>query len=167
MITIRLLTVEDVEEYHRLRLEALQDSPASFNSSYEDEVQMPLTHFTAKLQDNYVFGAYSDGDRLIGTAGLTREGRIKRAHLATLVGMHVSPAFRRQGIGGALLDRALRCAREWGGIKAVRLSVTVTNHDARKLYAARGFKSYGIEPGALHLHGEYLDEEYLTLQLDD
>ncbi len=167
MITIRLLKAEDVVAYRRLRLEALLDSPAAFCSSHEEELRKPLEEWVSRLEDNSVFGACAEDGQLIGILGLIREDRIKRAHSASLVGMHVSPPFRRQGIGGMLLDHAIQFARQLGGIKTLKLSVMTTNQDATRLYRARGFKSYGLEPEALFVDGQYHDEDYLILRLED
>ncbi len=143
------------------------DSPTAFCSSYEEELKFPLSKVVSRLKENSVFGAYSDDGRLIGILGLIREDREKRAHNASLVGMYVSPAFRRQGVGGALLDHAIQFARQLGGIKTLKLSVMATNREASRLYLSRGFKPYGLEPDALYVGGRYIDEEYLILRLED
>jgi ribosomal protein S18 acetylase RimI-like enzyme len=166
VITVRLLNESDVSAYRALRLEALQNSPTAFGSSYGEELLLPLSAFASRLRDAKVFGAYSE-EKLIGILGFIRESRAKRAHAASLVGMHVSSSFRRQGVGGALLDHAIQFTRQLGGIKTIKLSVTANNQDAVRLYLSRGFKSYGLEPDAINVGEEYLDEEYLILQIED
>jgi len=165
VITVRLLNENDVSAYRAVRLEALRDSPTAFGSSYEEELNLPLSKFASRLQDARIFGAYSGDNHLIGILGFIQESRVKRAHNASLVGMHVSMSFRRQGVGGALLDHAIQFARQSGGIEAIKLSVTSNNQDAVRLYQSRGFKPYGLEPNALYVGGKYLDEEYLILLL--
>jgi ribosomal-protein-alanine N-acetyltransferase len=50
----------------------------------------------------------------------------------------VAAAWRGQGIGGVLLDQALRFWHSWGATK-VFLEVRESNEIARRLYASRGF----------------------------
>jgi ribosomal protein S18 acetylase RimI-like enzyme len=166
VITIRLLNADDVGPYEKLRLEALKDSPAAFGSSYEEELQLPLSKVISRLQESTIFGAHAEDGQLIGLLGFRREARVKRAHNASLFGMHVSLPFRRQGVGGALLDHAIQYARELGGLRTIKLSVTATNREATRLYLSRGFQSYGLEPEALYIDGRYLDEEYMILMLE-
>lgn len=166
MAAIRALTKDDVAAYRELRLEALRDSPEAFCSSYEEESVLPVNRFEARLQDNSIFGAFSDDGRLIGMVGFSRESRAKRAHGATLFGMHVSSGARRQGVGGALLDHALDFARRSGGVRTIKLSVMTANQEAFRLYRSRGFEIFGLERDALHVGEKYLDEAYLILKLD-
>jgi GNAT superfamily N-acetyltransferase len=167
MISVRLLNENDVSAYRALRLEALQNSPMAFGSSYEEELTMPLSKFVSRLHEARVFGSYSGEGSLIGILGFIRESRTKRAHNASLVGMYVSTSSRKQGVGGKLLDYTIQFARQLGGIKTIKLSVTANNRDAARLYLSRGFKPFGLEPDALYVDGKYLDEEYLILRLDD
>src|SRR5438105_15205293 len=113
---VRLLTSDDVSDYRELRLQALQESPTAFGSSYEHEATLPLEEFAARLRlhgdpANGIFGAFSDANNLIGMLGFARENRAKRAHIGSLWGMYVLPGFRGQHVGAALLDQALSHAR--------------------------------------------------------
>jgi GNAT superfamily N-acetyltransferase len=164
-MTIRRLTPADVEAYRQVRMEALRTSPSAFCSSVEEEQLQPIEFFMRRLEDNHVFGALTDDARLVGIAGIVREDRRKRAHQANVVGMFVAADFRRQGIGGALLDRVIACAREMDGVEALKLSVMSAQDDARSLYEARGFTAYGVEPRAIRVEGRDYDEVYLILPL--
>ena len=53
------------------------------------------------------------------------------------------------------------------GVRKVQLSVITSQPAARRLYASLGFRSFGIEPRALHVDGRYLDEEYMYLRLGE
>jgi ribosomal protein S18 acetylase RimI-like enzyme len=165
-MSIRLLKKRDVEEYRRLRLEALQRAPSAFGSSYAEEKKMPLSFFTDRLtsKDIWVFGAFAKG-RLVGILGLVRESRQKRSHHATLVGMYVSTAFRKQGLGAALVDEAIAHARRLATIRYIKLSLMGSNERARSLYLSRGFRTFGLEREALLVDGDYLDEEYMALKI--
>jgi ribosomal-protein-alanine N-acetyltransferase len=83
----------------------------------------------------------ADGDALLGYCVLLHaadEGEI--ANIAT------AASARRRGIGGLLLDDALRAA-EHIGARAVYLEVRTSNEAARALYASRGFVAVGRRRG--------------------
>lgn len=65
---------------------------------------------------------------------------------AELLTLAVDPAFRRQGIARALMDRFDRLAREQGATRAF-LEVAENNSAARQLYAACGWQECGRRPG--------------------
>ena len=102
---IRVLVSADAEKCQALRLQALQECPTAFSSSYEEERETPLAEVAQRLMPGHtvVFGAF-DGQRLVGTAVLHRETRLKRAHIAVVWGMYVDPDFRKRGVGRKLLD---------------------------------------------------------------
>jgi ribosomal protein S18 acetylase RimI-like enzyme len=60
------------------------------------------------------------------------------------------------------LDRAATIA----GLEQVLLSVTNTQTAALDLYRSLGFESFGTEPRALNINGEFIDEHYLVLRLE-
>ena len=61
---------------------------------------------------------------------------------AEVLTLAVVPAGRRHGLGGALLDAALRETRNRGA-HVVFLEVSEANRAARRLYAAAGFVEVG------------------------
>ena len=163
---IRLLNENDVSAYRSLRLDALRDSPTAFRSSYEEEVVAPLEKFASVLREPAIFGAFTDAGELIGLVGCRREGRAKLAHHALVVGVHVHPDHRRQGIGGALLDHVIQYAQQLGGVRMLKLTVTANNLESIRLSVSRGFKSYGVEPDALCVDGNYFAEELFYRRLE-
>ena len=80
-------------------------------------------------------------------------------------GMYVAPRLRGQGAGEALLVEALRVAGRCEGLRTILLSVSQTQAAAKRLYERLGFRTYGVEPGALRVGDRYLDEEFLALRL--
>lgn len=70
--------------------------------------------------------------------------------VAELLAIAVLPELRSQGIGGALLDRAIVFARESNPAPdELRLSVAETNARAQRLFARRGFRigsAIGVYP---------------------
>ncbi|EDL66090.1 GNAT family N-acetyltransferase [Bacillus sp. SG-1] len=85
-------------------------------------------------------------------------------HKASIVAMYVSPSFRNQGIGHALLLEADKSARD-AGIELLQLTVVTKNSSAVKLYENAGFVSFGIEKHAMKHKGEYVDEMWMSKEL--
>ncbi len=169
-MTIRFLDSADLTAYRNLRLAGLKESPTAFGSSCVDEVDMPLTEFAARMRphgnpDNGIFGAFVEDRGLVGILGFATEKRVKRAHIASMWGMYVSPEFRGQGFGAALVDEAIAHARKLGTVRQIVLSVTANNVVAASLYRSRGFERYGLERDAICVDGKYFDEEHLALFL--
>lgn len=169
-IEIRFLNSQDVAAYRDLRLHALREAPTAFVSSYEQEAQLPLSDFAARLRSNHdaasgIFGAFSDRNQLMGMLGFSRETRLKRVHVGTLWSMYVLPEFRGQGIGARLLDSAIAQAQNLAGLRQLTLSVTAGNVAASTLYRSRGFEAFGLAREATYIDGNYFDEEYLVLHL--
>jgi len=167
---IALLTPQHREAYRALRLQALKECPTAFGSSYDYEAALPLSKFAERIRpegapDDGIFGAFVEGDRLVGTLGFHREPRDKRRHICLLWSMYVAPEFRGHGHGGALIDAAIAHARQIGGVRQLVLAVHVNNTPACSLYRSRGFERFGLERDALFVNGEYHDEEHMVLFL--
>ena len=169
---LRRLSTRDVFMYRELRLQALQESPTAFGSSYEEESLRNAETFAAGIQNSHdpaaaVFGIFGEGAGapLLGMLGFGRENRLKRIHSGYLWGMYVMPEHRRKGLAAALLDAALAHARSLGDIRQVTLGVTASNEGASALYKSRGFVRYGLEPDYLCIAGEYHAMEHLILML--
>lgn len=165
---VRLVRVDEAEEFRTLRLRALKEEPEAFGSTWEEENVRPLEQTVARLQaDNITaFGGYDDDGRLMGMVRLWQEGGVKTAHKATIIGMYVAPEARGRGLGRLLLEAAIARAREIPGIEQLLLAVVATNAAARALYLSAGFQSYGLEPAALKLGDRYLDEELMVFFLN-
>jgi RimJ/RimL family protein N-acetyltransferase len=166
-VKIRQLDADDAATYQRLRLEGLQEIPTAFGSSYQAEAGRTLSDIAARLgaeATTSVFGAFADG-QLVGIAALSRTNAEKRAHNATVCGMYVTPAFRRRGVGQALLDAIIIHARTFPHLRNLKLSVNASNTAAIALYQSRGFIHFGREREALSVDGTYYDEEFYALPL--
>ena len=171
-LDIRELTGDDADEFRRLRLRALREHPDAFGSSYKAESAAPIEAAAERLrlnagsQDSFTLGAYR-GDKLVGMVGFYQESREKTRHRGNIWGMYVPSEEQGRGTGRALLARALELAKALPGLEQVELQVVTRNRRARDLYASFGFATYGTEPRALLVDGEYLDEEHMVLLLTD
>jgi ribosomal protein S18 acetylase RimI-like enzyme len=159
---IRRLSCDDALAYRALRLESLERHPDAFGASLDDERQMSGDDMIDRLARSTVFGAF-DAEGLAGTAGWYRMTGDKLSHRGALWGMYVRPRARRRGLGEALVHHVLDDAR--GNVEQIHLTVTTVNEPAHRLYERMGFVSYGLEPRALKVGGDYLDEVMMVCAL--
>ena len=98
---IRLLTEHDVDEFVRLRHEALTHEPYAFGRAPEDAPAWPPESVGSRLravpEGNFLVGAF-EGSQMVGQAGFIRyEGR-KEHHKGNIWGVYVTAAARGQGV---------------------------------------------------------------------
>ena len=169
-LSIRTLTEDDAEDFRRLRLRALKEHPEAFGSSYEKESALPLEEVAGRLRrtsespDDFALGAYRQSE-MVGMVGFFRQRNDKERHKGSIWGMYVPAEGQGKGVGRALLTQAIERARLLTGLEQVGLAVVARNKRARSLYVSLGFETYGVEPNALFVDGEYLDEELMVLRL--
>ena len=113
---IRILTEHDVEEFRRLRLEALACEPYAFSSDLEEERARPPESVAPRLRavpdGSFVVGAFEDR-HMVGQAGFFRHDGRKEHHKGTIWGVYVTAAARGQGIAKAMLMRLLDRVRSY------------------------------------------------------
>jgi RimJ/RimL family protein N-acetyltransferase len=163
-VVLRTLGPDDAAAYRELRLQALQDTPSAFASSYQEERERDPAATLERLRggpDAATFGAIQEG-RLVGTSAIFRLARLKERHKAYLVGMYVAPTARRRGLGRALVAAVLDQARGMPGLRQVLLGVEAGNAPARALYEGFGFEAFGYEREALIVDGVAYDEVHMV-----
>src|SRR5262249_40100085 len=154
---VRALTVADVDDYCRVRLDALRLHPEAFGAAYEDEVQLDRSQIVERLEasGSTRFGGFADG-RLVGLAGLQIRSGVKERHKGYLFSMYVDGAHRRSGLAQQLVEAVIVAARQAGAV-VLHLSVTIGNVPAQRLYRRMGFAVYGIERRSLRVSGVFHD----------
>lgn len=169
---IRPLTPADADVYSALRHEMLADAPWAFaGSGPVDDPSCDPAHVRTQLAnpEHVIIGAW-DGDRLVGSAGVLRNTKVKFRHIAFIWGVYVSPAWRGQGLSRRIMHAAIDKAREWRGVAVVRLGVSARSIRAKALYESLGFVVWGVEPDCVRLPGQSdsrgIDEFHLSLALD-
>lgn len=148
MNDVRVITlpVSRWREARRIRLEALQDSPQAFGSSYEREAAQPDEFWIGRLREaeegrSHSLYAEHDG-KLVGMIGAYFEAG---PEVASVVAMYVAPAYRGQGVGRMLVDAILDRLRERPETLKAKLLVNVEQAAAVRLYRSAGFVEVGTE----------------------
>lgn len=166
MIEIRQLAADDVSEWSRIRLEALEGDPRAFGSSPEEHRLLNVDEIRRRLglgdRDSFVLGAFEDRV-LVGTAGFRRDIGPKRRHKGLVWGVYVTRAKRGQGVGKRLMIEVVERAAKIDGVEQLLISVTSTQRAAFALYRSLGFESFGREPNALKIDKDYVDEAHMML----
>lgn len=167
MPQIRLLDSADAEIYREIRLKSLKDNPEAFLAVYELELDksIEVTRNNLKPSDGrFTLGAFNE-NRVVGIVTFVRESGVKTNHKGNVYGMYVSPAFRGQGIGKALINKLVEQAKQCDGLERINLTVISNNDAAKNLYRSTGFIVYGTEANALKVGGHYWDEDLMVLIL--
>jgi RimJ/RimL family protein N-acetyltransferase len=167
-VFIQPLTRNDADSFRRLRLKAIQDSPAALWPTYEEEARATRETIIARIQANdhqIVFGAFHD-DELIGVTGLRREALAQVAHKAVLWGVYVDVKWRGSGVSRRLIQSTIAHARETKVLQ-IHLAVHTENPKAEGLYRSFGFEDNGVEPRAIRIGNRFYDERRMMLRLDE
>lgn len=162
-ITISKLSIEEWSKYKALRLEALKNEPASFASSYNDNIKSPDKKWKKQLQKSHeghesVMFFAKDGDKLIGMIGAFWEEKQKTQHLGNIFGVYVNPKYRGKGVGKQLMTTILNYLYDMPQIEKIKLGVMTNQIPALKMYEKFGFKYVGKLQRELKVGDEYYDE---------
>lgn len=144
---------DDWERARAIRLAALADSPRAFGSRHDDVVGWPEAAWREQLRTLDTFIAVADG----ADAGMVRTVRhAEDPDGVYLISMWVNPAFRRRGVGSALVDRAVLWTREAGRARLF-LDVRTYNLEALALYLHEGF----VATGESETVGDSVEDQYV------
>lgn len=165
-IMYRLLTVNDAERYHRIRMECLRSHPGNFGDSYEEQLNIKATRFTKELtekdSESFWYGAFH-GNVLIGITGFIQQKRSKTKHRGDLVQVYVNPHYTHRGIGRALIKLTLDKAFNTATIEHILLSVVYSNDKAIALYKDFGFVQYGFIENYFKSNNVYSAQVFMVL----
>ncbi|HEY8126789.1 MAG TPA: GNAT family N-acetyltransferase [Methylocystis sp.] len=141
--------------------------PRAFRFAPEDEAHVTPAAVAARLERDFVIGAFNTEDSLmIGVGGLAWNDGVKTRHKALLYGMYVKAADRGSHAADDIMKRLIEEAR--ARVEIVTLTVVATNLRALRFYERWGFRAYGVEErSAKNGDGEYLDETLMALRLKE
>ena len=110
--------------------------------------------------------AFVDGV-LVGSAGVTLiRNRRKMLHRAEF-GISILQAYNGLGIGNALTEQCITCAKQVGFLQ-LELEVVAENEKAIRLYQKHGFVEYGRNPLGFRCDdGHWQELVLMRLELDD
>lgn len=144
----------------------LVDSPWAYGASPEDDRARDAGHLRSVLEDpDSAILVVESAGVMVAAAGVVREARLKRRHIATMWGVYVAPCERGKGLGRVVVAAAIQTARGMDGVRWVHLSVSQNAPVARKLYESMGFRAWGTEPDALRVGGSSWAEAHMALEL--
>lgn len=84
-------------------------------------------------------------DMVVGMAGISALGRIYKLRHRAGLGVSVAKEFWSLGIGKALMEACIECARKAGYVQ-LELTVVAENERAVSMYKRAGFVEYGRNP---------------------
>ena len=171
-VSVSRIAPAEWQSYKRLRLNALEQAPDAFGSTFEETVRRADSSWQARLRDAHpahdlpLFGRV-DGNPVGLAWGMLDADKHADAYLFQ---MWVDPGCRGKGVGRALLAATIQWARNQRAARLL-LSVTVDDSPAWRMYAAAGFVAQGApeplregttliaQPMALSLHPQAAQDE--------
>lgn len=143
VIVLRVLTVDDWQQWKDLRLAALADAPEAFHSRLVDWIGATELQWRDRLE---VPGRYLVADLDGRPAGMVCGPPPDATGVADLLSLWVAPCARGRGVGDALVGAVIDWAAELGAAR-VALHVVEGNDAASRLYLRHGFVDHGRVPG--------------------
>ncbi len=140
-------------------------SPGEFAYSTDQEREHIEKHLGHPRQ--LMLLAIDDASRgIIGVLVLTQNTAKRKLRHSVELGMSVHEAFRGRRVGTAMLDAAVRWARDNPDLRQITLAVYEANAPARRLYERSGFVTHGTLPGGLiHDDGSRWDQLFMHLEV--
>jgi ribosomal protein S18 acetylase RimI-like enzyme len=144
MITLERIAPANALLFKTIRLRALQNDPTAFGSTFAKESQLADEEWINRSRrwngDGAIGYLAFDGENACGlVACYTDELDPQRAHV---ISMWVDPAWRRAGVGTALIEGL----RSWAAprkMRELKLMVTSVNDSAIRFYERLGFRRSG------------------------
>lgn len=134
-------------------------------SSFTAAQESKFLSAKAESENEALIVAVVDG-AIVGTAGIDAVGgKYKVSHRAEF-GISIAKDFWGLGIGKALTDACIDCARA-AGYAQLELSAVASNEGAIALYKKAGFIEYGRNPKGFRsrVTGDYQELVYMRLEL--
>lgn len=169
-ITFRPLTSSDSAAFRALHQAVIHANPECFCTAVSEAEQYQLNFYRAQIKEHSsadnrrLYGAFSPQGELLGMVGIEQLNGLMRCHKARLWGLMVHPTGRRRGLAQQLCQQAIAFARQLNTEK-ITLELTGSAIAALHLYRGLGFRIETVEPMALKLNSQYLDEIRMALTL--
>lgn len=133
-------------------------------NSYDPEQEAQFLEEKTNSTDEIEVIAVIDG-KVVGTAGIEAVGKKDKVKHRAEFGIGVLKEYWGLGIGSALLDACIECART-AGYKQLELTVVAENERAIALYQKAGFIEFGRNPmGFRSRKTGYQETVFMRLEL--
>ena len=100
MVEVKKLSPDRWKDYRDLRLEALQNDPLAFGSSYEEEETITQDEQEIRI-DNALFAP--SNNKPIGMIVSVINNNIETKHIANIFGVYVQKEYRDPGVSKKLV----------------------------------------------------------------
>lgn len=169
-ILFKKVGVNELEQYHKIRLECLKKYPQNFGTLYEEELKSSSFKFdkviTQQSTTDFLMGAFLN-EKLVGICGFIQEKREKTKHIGEISGMYVMTEHSGQKIGARLLYATILTAFKNSDLEQIILAVADQNKPAYNLYKKYGFVEYGRLQNYFKQNGKYETQVFMTLVRDE
>ena len=157
-MSVRRATVADAEAFANM-LSNPEVFPQLLQMPYANTElwRVRLAENTAPGKPDLLLLAVTDDGAVVGGAGLHPAGASPRRRHAMVLGLHVQPAWQRQGVGTLLLQSLCDYADNWLGLLRLELEVYTDNHRAQALYRRFDFVEEGVHRCHAMRDGVYVD----------
>lgn len=133
-------------------------------NSFDSEKEGQFLAQKAKSANEIEIIAFVDG-KVAGTAGIDAVGTKYKVRHRAECGISVLKEYWGLGIGRALMEACIQCAKE-AGYTQLELSVVAENERAIALYQKEGFVEYGRNPRGFHSRiSGFQEVVYMLLEL--
>lgn len=150
--------------YRDLRINAVQESPQAFGTSYEEELATSDADWKRRLGLNMLF-AVKNG-KLVGMVGAVIESRERLRHIAKVISMYVVPEERGKKVGTLLLSHLLEDLKNFECLKKITLQVTLEQIPAIRLYKKLGFHVSGVLEDEYYFGNRFYDQLIMTKDVE-
>lgn len=134
-------------------------------NSFDAEQEALFLEKKAESKNEVELLALVDGT-VAGTAGIEAIGSKDKVRHRAEFGISILEEYWGLGLGTALLEACIECAKEAGYVQ-LELNVVADNERAIALYEKEGFIEFGRNPkGFLSRSGRYQEVVYMLLELD-
>lgn len=159
------LPPERWQEFKALRLQAVEEAPASMGVTPADEQARSEDAYAKFLErssgGDFTWSIFAQrSNKLIGMAGAmcTKSHLSTMRHVATVISVYTKPEFRRMGVATALM-KALLTKLEKSNVTQAQLQVTINpandnDQTAINVYKRLGFKQCGNYSNDIVVNGK-------------
>jgi len=133
-VRLREFRLEDLDEVMRIEL-------SSFPFDAYDE--LTFIQLYESCGDLFLVAEHEGGIVGYSVTCVEWENGVPVGHVHSIA---VDPAFRRRGVGRALMEETFRRLRSLG-VSEVRLEVSVSNEAGLRFWRSLGFEPVGVEKG--------------------